>query len=258
MIKQFRKKPVVIEAIQFDGTNKEEIQNFIGDEIGQDVNSKDLFITTLEGIMIASVGDYIIKGVQGEFYPCKPDIFEQTYNEVQENASDLITEVNVTELLKIAKQSEQQYNAVVKQNKELQAELKRLKDENKYLHKDLAVKQVAKMESNEYWDKYVFDEENPFNKENAYKELSDYYFLLKTIPELYMHITGGTLSKTNYYASSVYEAYNDSLERVREEYEECLEKIMEEIAYLDDNCSEELSELKSAYARILKLINRTL
>lgn len=135
MIKQFRKKPVVIEAIQFDGTNKEEIHNFVGDAIGQDVNSKDLFITTLEGIMIASVGDYIIKGVQGEFYPCKPDIFEQTYNEVQENASDLITEVNVTELLKIAKQSEHQYNAVVKQNKELQSELREVQNEN-FLLKD--------------------------------------------------------------------------------------------------------------------------
>ena len=135
MIKQFRRKPVVIEAIQFDGTNKEEIQNFVGDEIGQDVNSKDLFITTLEGIMIASVGDYIIKGVQGEFYPCKPDIFEQTYNEVQENTSDLITEVNVTELLKIAEQSEQQYNAVVKQNKELQSELREVRNEN-FLLKD--------------------------------------------------------------------------------------------------------------------------
>lgn len=135
MIKQFRKKPVVIEAIQFDGTNKEEIHNFVGDAIGQDVNSKDLFITTLEGIMIASVGDYIIKGVQGEFYPCKPDIFEQTYNEVQENASDLITEVNVTELLKIAEQSEQQYNAVVKQNKELQSELREVQNEN-FLLKD--------------------------------------------------------------------------------------------------------------------------
>lgn len=135
MIKQFRKKPIVIEAIQFDGTNKEEIHNFVGDAIGQDVNSKDLFITTLEGIMIASVGDYIIKGVQGEFYPCKPDIFEQTYNEVQENASDLITEVNVTELLKIAKQSEHQYNAVVKQNKELQSELREVQNEN-FLLKD--------------------------------------------------------------------------------------------------------------------------
>ena len=46
--------------------------------------NKLLFIKTLEGNHLASVGDYIIKGVQGEFYPCKPDIFEQTYEEVQE------------------------------------------------------------------------------------------------------------------------------------------------------------------------------
>ena len=187
MIKQFRKKPVVIEAIQFDGTNKEEIHNFVGDAIGQDVNSKDLFITTLEGIMIASVGDYVIKGVQGEFYPCKPDIFEQTYNEVQENASDLITEVNVTELLKIAKQSEHQYNAVVKHKKENERLERELKSCNYVFMKEyienlktvlfkikniaeMAIKEMYATKSDDYTDgmktvaSYVLNELNELNE----------------------------------------------------------------------------------------------
>lgn len=76
---QFRKKPVVIEAIKFTGTrdNWDEIEKFVGG----DANFMDgkLVIATLEGPLNASNGDYIIKGIKGEFYPCKPDIFEQTY-----------------------------------------------------------------------------------------------------------------------------------------------------------------------------------
>lgn len=87
-MKQYRKKPVIIEAIQFidDVDRILEIQEFSrGETIRVDYKNKDnptLKIKTLEGVMTASVGDYIIKGVQGEFYPCKPDIFEQTYEEI--------------------------------------------------------------------------------------------------------------------------------------------------------------------------------
>lgn len=88
-MKQYRKKPVIIEAIQFvDKVDRIlEIQEFVGQETirvdYKDKNNPTLKIDTLEGVMTASVGDYIIKGVQGEFYPCKPDIFEQTYEEVE-------------------------------------------------------------------------------------------------------------------------------------------------------------------------------
>lgn len=81
-IKNYRKKPVVVQALRWDVTNVEEMGNFLG---GFKVNllvSKNLIIKTLEGDMIASPGDYIIKGIRGEFYPCKPDIFEATYEEV--------------------------------------------------------------------------------------------------------------------------------------------------------------------------------
>ena len=80
---KYRKKPVVIEAIQFDGNNHREISEFLGWGIpAQDGVCSGFPIETLEGTMIARAGDYIIRGVNGEFYPCKPDIFAQTYEEV--------------------------------------------------------------------------------------------------------------------------------------------------------------------------------
>lgn len=81
MINKYVKKPVVVEAIKYDGTNKVEIQEFM-DRYLDDTQDGQLKIETLEGIMLANIGDYIIKGVSGEFYPCKPDIFEKTYEKV--------------------------------------------------------------------------------------------------------------------------------------------------------------------------------
>lgn len=85
---KYRKKPVEIEAIQFFDQPEEliNIQEFMGNiDITidyKDFNDPKLKIETLEGIMNASLGDYIIKGVKGEFYPCKPDIFELTYEQI--------------------------------------------------------------------------------------------------------------------------------------------------------------------------------
>lgn len=79
---KFRKKPVVIEAIQFSAENFEECCDFIGEENLNDGTleaEEYIGITTLEGDHDARHGDWIIKGVAGEFYPCKPDIFEKTY-----------------------------------------------------------------------------------------------------------------------------------------------------------------------------------
>lgn len=77
MVTKYRKKPVIIEAIQWNGKNLTEIDNFVGGSIG--IKCTSLIIHTLEGDMEASINDYIIKGVNGEFYPCKPDIFDKTY-----------------------------------------------------------------------------------------------------------------------------------------------------------------------------------
>ena len=80
MIKKYRKKPVTIEAIQWNGENLFEIQRFMRSTV---VNHESvLIIPTLEGNKHASLNDYIIKGVNGEFYPCKHYIFAKTYEEV--------------------------------------------------------------------------------------------------------------------------------------------------------------------------------
>lgn len=87
---KFRKKPVEIDAIQFIDGNSVEIANFIIDGGGsfravthpRDGSKDEIFIQTLEGEMKAINGDWVIKGIKGEFYPCKPDVFEATYEAV--------------------------------------------------------------------------------------------------------------------------------------------------------------------------------
>ena len=79
MTNQYRKKPVVIEAIQYDGDNWDDIEVWTDFRAKHWRSSNVMAIETLEGTMTANVGDWIIKGVAGEFYPCKPDIFEATY-----------------------------------------------------------------------------------------------------------------------------------------------------------------------------------
>ncbi|MDD5358233.1 MAG: hypothetical protein PHX80_03750 [Candidatus Nanoarchaeia archaeon] len=85
---KYRKKPVVIEAVQWTGLNEPEVVSFCSaaywdGELPINAENGVLIIKTLEGQMAASFGDYIIKGVKGEFYPCKPDIFEATYEKVE-------------------------------------------------------------------------------------------------------------------------------------------------------------------------------
>lgn len=94
---KYRKKPVVVEAVRWTGSNLEEIRNFVGSDLIEecvelfDIKRTlkemlvDIAIDTLEGTMRVDYGDYIIKGVKGEFYPCKPDIFLATYEEVVED-----------------------------------------------------------------------------------------------------------------------------------------------------------------------------
>ena len=88
-MQKFVKKPVVIEAVEYNGANKKEIEAFVGkklDTVYTELKEPlELKIPTLEGDMKASKGDYIIKGIKGEFYPCKPDIFKSTYNVVEDN-----------------------------------------------------------------------------------------------------------------------------------------------------------------------------
>jgi hypothetical protein len=75
---KFRKKPVVIDAVLFDGRNHSEVLEFMGHSPSHG-SHPSLTIATLEGNMTALPGDWIIKGVMGEFYPCKAHIFAETY-----------------------------------------------------------------------------------------------------------------------------------------------------------------------------------
>ena len=79
MARAYRKKPVVVETVQWTGENHAEMCEFIDPEVFEIKPKEGLIIHTLEGDHHASPGDYIIKGVNGEFYPCKPDIFAKTY-----------------------------------------------------------------------------------------------------------------------------------------------------------------------------------
>lgn len=84
--KRYRKKPVQVEAIQWLGNNSLEIVEWINHNGGNArylADSDTIYIGTLEGPLTTSLYDWIIKGVAGEFYPCKPDIFEQTYELVE-------------------------------------------------------------------------------------------------------------------------------------------------------------------------------
>jgi hypothetical protein len=95
MPKRYRKKPVIVEAIQFNGLNFKEIIEFTKGKafkkegVGSSANGngypqhyESFYINTLEGEMLTSINDWVIKGIKGEFYPCKPDIFNKTYDEV--------------------------------------------------------------------------------------------------------------------------------------------------------------------------------
>lgn len=91
---KYRKKPVEIEAIQRDGFNLSQIKSFVGESLKYEINDAayqagvappviHMCIHTLEGDMEVSKGDFIICDVHGEFYPCKPDIFELTYESIK-------------------------------------------------------------------------------------------------------------------------------------------------------------------------------
>jgi len=91
MIKKYCKKPVVVEAIKYTGSNGFELKTWSDGAVYESPVSEPtkanptgayVQVKTLEGIMTGIVGDFIIKGVNGEFYPCKPDIFDKTYEEV--------------------------------------------------------------------------------------------------------------------------------------------------------------------------------
>ena len=103
-VQKYTKKTVTIEAVQFTKDNIENVLNFLSANpepnkqvFGFSHDTFDLQINTLEGVHKATLGDYIIKGIKGEFYPCKPDIFELTYDKAPETFLDRL-EIEYREL----------------------------------------------------------------------------------------------------------------------------------------------------------------
>ena len=82
MIRTYVKKPLKIEAIQYTGHNLDDLRKFVPEECRNNKIHQPLGIHTLEGVMEIKEGDYIIKGVLGEFYVCNPDVFALSYEEV--------------------------------------------------------------------------------------------------------------------------------------------------------------------------------
>lgn len=85
-----RKKPVEVQAMLYDGTNDKAVSEWVNDQprlfAAHRIKGGDvLLIPTLEGVMEAQIGDYIIRGLRGEFYPCKPDIFAKSYDVLSDN-----------------------------------------------------------------------------------------------------------------------------------------------------------------------------
>jgi hypothetical protein len=110
---KYIKKPIEIEAIQWEGNNHREMFNFLGGEnenymtaiginfyIDFSKVEGGLVIKTLEGEHIATIGDYIIKGIKGEFYPCKPDIFEMTYELASTSSQTEISDEEIENVLR--------------------------------------------------------------------------------------------------------------------------------------------------------------
>ena len=113
MIKQYIKKPIAIEAIEWTGENQEDVLAFCGNNTTYD-DREGIVIDTLEGRMKSVVGDFIIKGVRGEVYPCKSEIFKETYEELPKlkdvskdvSNSDTVKQ-NTNKKAKVVKKQEQ-------------------------------------------------------------------------------------------------------------------------------------------------------
>lgn len=78
----YRKKPVTVDAVRWTGNNLGQIDALVGRATNVSHRGDQLRIRTLEGVMVCEKGDWLLKGVEGEFYPCKPNIFAKTYEPV--------------------------------------------------------------------------------------------------------------------------------------------------------------------------------
>ena len=113
MINKYRKKPVIIKAVIWTGNNIDEVKELAKNAVEHIIFvNNNLYIETLEGNMNVSVGDYVIKGIAGEFYPCKPDIFKETYETVSMVSDNDKTTVPMSEYIKLENKNKKLRNTV--------------------------------------------------------------------------------------------------------------------------------------------------
>ena len=123
MINKYRKKPVIVEAVIWTGNNIDEVKELAKSAVENIIFvNNNLYIETLEGNMNVSVGDYIIKGIAGEFYPCKPDIFKETYETVSMVSDNDRTTVPMSEYRKLENKNKKLRNTVNRLRRELEVE----------------------------------------------------------------------------------------------------------------------------------------
>ena len=123
MINKYRKKPVIVEAVIWTGNNIDEVKELAKSAVENIIFvNNNLYIETLEGNMNVSVGDYIIKGIAGEFYPCKPDIFKETYETVSMVSDNDRTTVPMSQYRKLENKNKKLRNTINRLKRELEVE----------------------------------------------------------------------------------------------------------------------------------------
>ena len=123
MINKYRKKPVIVEVVIWTGNNIDEVKELAKNAVEHIIFvDNNLYIETLEGNMNVSIGDYIIKGIAGEFYPCKPDIFKETYETVSMVSDNDKTTVPMSEYRKLENKNKKLRNTINRLKRELEVE----------------------------------------------------------------------------------------------------------------------------------------
>ena len=123
MINKYRKKPVIVEAVIWAGNNIDEVKELAKNAVENIIFvNNNLYIETLEGNMNVSVGDYVIKGIAGEFYPCKPDIFKETYETVSMVSDNDKTTVPMSQYRKLENKNKKLRNTINRLKRELEVE----------------------------------------------------------------------------------------------------------------------------------------
>nr|DAT96428.1 MAG TPA: PGDYG protein [Bacteriophage sp.] len=123
MINKYRKKPVIVEAVIWTGNNIDEVKELAKSAVENIIFvDNNLYIETLEGNMHVSVGDYVIKGIEGEFYPCKPNIFKKTYETVSMVSDNDRTTVPMSQYIKLENKNKKLRNTINRLKRELEVE----------------------------------------------------------------------------------------------------------------------------------------